>query len=74
MNENDFAYAVINHTNKFQTTIRKNLNNNGHIILCSQKWKFINLNPTPPPFKGLGIHKEKSFYKTHNKLNECSNL
>jgi hypothetical protein len=36
MNENDFTYESINHANKFQTTIRKNLKKNSHILLQSK--------------------------------------
>jgi hypothetical protein len=45
-------------TIKFQTKIRNTIKESNYLIQQSQKWKYINLNPTAPTIKGLiKIHK-----------------
>jgi hypothetical protein len=46
-------------TTKFQKSLCHNINNCQLLIPKDQKWKYVNLNPTPPSIRGLmKMHKD----------------
>jgi hypothetical protein len=58
IDNNNFHIESTNPTNKFQTEIRKTINSCTLIIPNHKKWKYVNLNPSPPNLRGLPkIHK-----------------
>jgi hypothetical protein len=55
---NNFTIEPTDPTKKYQTEIRKNINQCKLIVPENHKWKYINLNPSPPILKGLPkVHK-----------------
>jgi hypothetical protein len=59
ISEKNCIQVSSNLTHRFQKNIRRNLNEDNHVISSSQKWKLINLNPTTPTFSRLmQIHKD----------------
>jgi hypothetical protein len=61
LNSNHFQMKSRDPTNRFQAEIRKSINSCPIIIPTSQKWKYINMNPSPPNIKGLiKIHKTEA--------------
>jgi hypothetical protein len=66
----NFIQVSSNLTHKFQKNIKRNLNENNYVISSSQKWKLINLNPTPPTFSALmQIHKDNPLRPVINQTN-----
>jgi exonuclease III len=56
--ENNFQTTNTDPTKTFQTKIRRTINASKTMIPRDIKWKYINLNPSPPTIKGLiKIHK-----------------
>jgi hypothetical protein len=58
---NNFTTENKDLTKKFQKEIRNNINQSQLIIPEDEKWKYVNLNPTPPISRGLiKVHKVDS--------------
>lgn len=71
----NFIQVSTNLTHKFQKNIRRNLNENNHVISSSQKWKLINLNPKPPTFNRLmQIHKDNPLRPVINWTNAPAHI
>ena len=58
IDSNKFDIESTDPTKKYQAEIRKNLNQCKQIIANNQKWKYVNINTSPPTLKGLPkVHK-----------------
>ena len=58
INNNNFDVEPIDPTKKYQAEIRKNINQCKQIIASNHKWRYVNMNPSPPTLKGLPkVHK-----------------
>jgi hypothetical protein len=58
LTNNSFQIEFQDPTKLFQTEVRKNINSCNLIIPTDRRWKYINLNPSPPNLRGLvKIHK-----------------
>jgi hypothetical protein len=56
---NNFATLLQDPTNKFQKSLQVTMKKCQSIIPQNQRWKYINLNPTPPTIRGLiKLHKQ----------------
>ena len=61
IHNNKFTNIAGDLTKNFQKSPRKNINECPHIIRQGEKWKYVNLNPSPPIIRGLiKIHKRDS--------------
>jgi hypothetical protein len=55
---NNFDIESTDPTKKYQAEIRKNINQCKQIIANNHKWRYVNMNPSPPTLKGLPkVHK-----------------
>jgi len=58
IHSNKFETAPRDPTKNFQTQVRNTINNSKTLIPQDTRWKYINMNPSAPNFKGLiKIHK-----------------
>jgi hypothetical protein len=61
LTNNTFQVEPKDPTKRFQTEVRKNINSCTLIITTDRRWKYINLNPSPPTLRGfVKIHKQNA--------------